>query len=214
MTTTKKRLVIVIIGIAILVLLVFAAYYGFRQIPSMDEQLPPGSTPIQVRITHPDHNTVWPLNVAIPIQIALKGVEPVANVELFVNGTLYGTQQIEDNPTNQQYLTLWEWQPGLPGTFILVARAMDASGNTGISQAVLIEAGPPFKNGSPRFPVDEGNTWENISQETGLSLDEIQQANPELDPQLALVPGSQIIIPNPADPITNLNIIPGFGLPR
>ena len=58
--------------------------------------------------------------------------------------------------------------------------------------------------------MEEGRTWEQISQETGLSIDEIQQTNPELDPQMDLVPGSQIIIPNPADPITNLNIIPAL----
>ncbi len=210
MTTTKKRLMIALIGIAILAALVFAAYYGFRQIPSLAEQLPPGSTPIQVRITHPDHKTVWPLNVAIPIQIALKAGEPVTSVELFVNGTLYDTQPIKDKPTNQQLLTLWEWQPGLPGTFILVARALDASGNTGISQAVLIEAGPPSKNGLS-FPVEDGQTWENISQETGLELEEIQQANPDLDPILALIPGSQLMIPTASDPVKNPNLIPGYG---
>ncbi len=209
MPTTKKRLVTVIIGIAILILLVSAAFYGYRQIPSIAEQLPPGSTPIQISITHPNNNTGWPLNYAIPIQIAAIGVEPIANVELFVNGTLYGTQQIEDQSTNQQYLTLWDWQPGVSGKFILVARALDVSGSTGISNPVLIEAGPAIKTGSPHI-VEEGQTWEQISKETGLALVEIQQANPELDPQLALVPGSQIIIPNPADPITNLNIIPAL----
>lgn len=209
MPTTKKRLVTAIIGIAIFLLLVSAAYYGYRQIPSIAEQLPPGSTPIQISITHPKNNTGWPLNYAIPIQIAAIGVEPITSVELFVNGTLYGTQQIEDQSTNQQYLTLWEWQPGISGKFILVVRALDVSGSTGISNPVLIEAGPAIKTGSPQI-VEEGQTWEQISQETGLSIDEIQQTNPELDPQMDLVPGSQIIIPNPADPITNLNIIPAL----
>ena len=72
MTTTKKRLMIATIAIVVLAMLVSAAYYGFRRIPSIDEQLPPGSTPIQVRITHPANNTGWPLNFAIPIQIAIK----------------------------------------------------------------------------------------------------------------------------------------------
>lgn len=209
MKTTKKQFLIAVIGIVIIVLLVSAAYYGFRQIPSIDEQLPPGSTPIQVRMTHPDNKTGWPLNFAIPIQIAAKGVEPITSVELFVNGALYDTQQIDAESANQQFLTLWEWQPGVSGKFILVARAMDASGNTGISNPVLIEAGPAIKTGSPLI-IEEGDTLEQISQETGLSLDEIQQANPELDPQLALVPGSQIIIPNAADPVTNPNIIPAY----
>ena len=149
MPTTKKRLVTAIIGIAIFLLLVSAAYYGYRQIPSIAEQLPPGSTPIQISITHPKNNTGWPLNYAIPIQIAAIGVEPITSVELFVNGTLYGTQQIEDQSTNQQYLTLWEWQPGISGKFILVVRALDVSGSTGISNPVLIEAGPAIKTGSP-----------------------------------------------------------------
>ncbi|RLE01192.1 MAG: hypothetical protein DRJ13_07320, partial [Bacteroidetes bacterium] len=131
--TTKNRFVIAIIGILIFASLVFAAFYGFRKIPSIDEQLPPGSSAIEIRITHPDNRTIWPLNFAIPIQIALKGGEPVTSVDLYVNGSLYGTQHIEDESTNQQLLTLWEWQPGVPGNFILTARAMDASGNTGIS---------------------------------------------------------------------------------
>ena len=207
--TTKNRFVIAIIGILIFASLVFAAFYGFRKIPSIDEQLPPGSSAIEIRITHPDNRTIWPLNFAIPIQIALKGGEPVTSVDLYVNGSLYGTQHIEDESTNQQLLTLWEWQPGVPGNFILTARAMDASGNTGISNTVLIEAGPAIKTGSP-VTIEEGQTWETIAKETSLSVDEIHQANPDLDPKLALAPGSQIIIPNEPDPVTNPNIIPAY----
>jgi len=208
-TTTKKRLVIVIIGIAIFLTLVFAAYYGFRQIPSIDEQLPTGSTPIQVRITHPGNQTGWPLNYAIPIQIAAYGVEPISRVELFINDTLYDTQEISAESSNEHYLNLWDWQPGNSGKFILVVRAMDVSGRTGISKPVLIEAGPAIQTGSPLI-VEEGHTWEQISQERGLSIDELQQANPELDPEIALVPGSQIIIPNAADPAAKSNIIPVY----
>ena len=212
MTTTKKRLVIASVGIVILAVLVSAVYYGIRQIPSIDEQLPPGSTPIQVRITHPDNKTGWPFNFAIPIQIAANGVEPITSVDLYINGTLYDTHEIDAEAANQGFLTLWDWQPGISGKFILVARAMDGSGRTGMSNPVLIEAGPAAKTGSP-IRIEEGHTWEIISQETGLSLEEIHQANPELDPKLELVPGSHILIPNAPYPVTNPNFIPAYAPP-
>lgn len=183
--------------------------FGIQRIPTMEEQIPPGSTSIQIRITHPNSKSGWPLNFAIPIQITAQGQQPVTSIELYVNGMLYDTQSIETDQQNQPYLTLWHWQPGTTGKFILVARALDVFGGTGISNAVMIEAGPAIGSGSP-LTIEEGNTWENISLTTNLPLDVIQQANPNLDPDISLAPGSQILLPNPPEPVVNPNIIPGY----
>ncbi|MBI9049192.1 MAG: LysM peptidoglycan-binding domain-containing protein [Anaerolineaceae bacterium] len=200
---------LVISGIAFCVGLSIVVKLGIERIPSMDEQIPPGSMPIEVRMSHPGNNTYWPLNYAIPIQISAWGAEPITAIELYVNGTLYETQPVENYSASQRYLTQKYWQPGTSGQFILVAMAVNASGGKGISNAVMIEAGPAVGTGSP-LTIKEGDTWENISSETGIAVEEIQQINHELNPQTALSPGSQVMIPNSPVPVSNPNIIPGY----
>ena len=193
-----------------LVGLFFLARWGLGQIPSVEEQLPSGSNPIRIRLMHPENQSGWPLNHPIPIQIYLERVEPVKAVELYVNSILYGMYPLtEAQAGNTQTLIPWLWQPGTTGNFILVTRAIDASGGTGISNAVLVKAGPEIATGSPLIVEDE-QTWEEISLTVNLPVETIQQANPTFDPQNPPPTGSQILIPNPPLPVSNPNIIPGY----
>jgi hypothetical protein len=200
-------IIILLVGAAGLFLL---GRWGLSQIPSVEEQLPPGSNPIRIRLMHPENQSGWPLNHPIPIQIYLESVEPVKTVELYVNSTLYGLYSLtEAQAGNTQHLMPWLWQPGTTGKFILVARAVDASGGTGISNAVLVEAGDAIATGSPLLVEDE-QSWEEIALRVNLQVEVIHQANPTLDPQEPLPTGSQILIPNPPLPLSNPNIIPGY----
>lgn len=184
--------------------------WGLAQIPSTEEQFPPGSNPISIQLMHPENQSGWPLNHPIPIQIYLESIEPVTMVELYVNSTLYDIYPLtEAQAGNTQHLIPWLWQPGTTGKFILVVRAVDASGGMGISKAVLVEAGPAIATGSPLL-VGDGQSWDEIALRVNLPVETIQQANPTLDPQDSLPTGSQILIPNPPLPVSNPNIIPGY----
>jgi hypothetical protein len=130
--------------------------WALSQIPSVEEQLPPGSNPISIRLMHPENQSGWPLNHPIPIQIYLESIDPVTTVELYVNSTLYDTYPLTEAQAGKtQYLMPWLWQPGTTGKFILVARAVNASGGTGVSNAVLVEAGEAIATGSPLLLEDE-----------------------------------------------------------
>lgn len=200
-------IIFLLVGVVSLFLL---GRWGLGQIPSVEEQLPPGSNPIRIRLMHPENQTGWPLNHPIPIQIYLESKEPVTMVELYVNSILYDMYPLtEAQAGNTQYLMPWLWQPGTTGKFILVARAVDSSGGTGISNAVLVEAGAPIATGSPLLVEDE-QSWEEISLRVNLPVEAVQQANPTFDPRDSLPIGSQILIPNPPFPVNNSNIIPGY----
>jgi hypothetical protein len=72
-------------------------------------------------------------------------------VELYVNGVLYESRAV----TTRGYMTQWDWQPGTPGTFLLVARAVDLAGDTGMSNAVIVSAGDALGvNGEWGAPVE------------------------------------------------------------
>jgi hypothetical protein len=200
-------MIILLVG---MVGLFFLGRWGLRQIPSVEEQLPSGSNPIRIRLMHPENQSGWPLNHPIPIQIYLESVEPVKAVELYVNSILYGMYPLtEAQAGNTQVLVPWLWQPGTTGKFILVARAADASGGTGISNVVLVEAGEAIATGSPLVVADE-QTWEEVALMVNLPVEIVQEANPTFDPQDLLPTGSQILIPNPPLPVSNPNIIPGY----
>ena len=200
-------IIIFLVGLAGLFLL---GRWGLGQIPSVEEQLPPGSNQIRVQLLHPENQSGFPFNHPIPVQIFLESTRPVTAVALYVNSTLYDTYLLtEDQVGNTQHLTPWLWQPGTAGKFILVARAVDASGGIGISDPVLVEAGPAITTGSPLL-IEEGQSWEEIALRVDLPLADIQGANPTLDIGEPPPAGSQVLIPNPPLPVKNPSIIPAF----
>ncbi len=208
MPTTKKRLVTALIGIAIFLLVVSAAYFGYRQIPSIDEQLPPGSTPIQISITHPGNNTGWPKNYPISVQTSAWGAEPITTIELYINGTLYDTQSVSENTPYDVINSQWKWQPGDIGSYLLTVRAVGAFGSYGISDPVLIKSFTEYNTGTP-VEITESSTFKQIANEANVSLIDLQNANPGLSSDQPVQAGEQIFIPNLPEPVTN-DIIPAF----
>ncbi len=196
-------------GAILVFIAAIAVIWGIENIPSINKQIPPGSSPIHVRITHPDNQTGWPLNATIPIQISAWGAEPITKVDLYINNTIYQSQVYLADQAQKEYESVMHWQPGEIGQYILVAKVMDATGGTGVSNAVLIESAAAIGSRSP-IQFTPGDTLANIAVTQNISLEEIQLANPGIDPQLALPEDSQIFIPNPPVVVINPNQIPAY----
>jgi LysM repeat protein len=207
----KRKLwpILLVAGITIIGVAAVAVGIGIRNIPSISEQIPPGSTPIHVRITYPDNQTGWPMNSTIPIQISVWGAEQLTNVDLYINNIIYESKSFQTDENKKEYTGWVQWQPGDIGQYIMVAKALDAIGGTGISNTVMIETGTAIGSRSP-IVVTAGETLENLAITQNISLEEIQQANPGLDPQQALPDNGQVYLPNPPITLKNPNIIPPF----
>ncbi len=209
MNKSKLWPILLVAGAFIVVLSTLAVILGLKNIPSVSEQIPPGSAPIHVRITYPDNQTGWPLNATIPIQISAWGAQPITNVDLYINNTVYQSQVYPADQVQKEYDSVIHWQPGEIGQYILVAKVMDAAGGTGISNAVVVESAAAVGSRSP-IQFIPGDTLANIAVTQNISLEEIQVANPGIDPQQALPEDSQVFIPNPPIAVINPNQIPAY----
>ena len=196
------------IALIILLGIYFLLHIGIQNIPTMDDQIPPGSTALQIQLIHPANQTGWPVNYPIPVQVSAWGDQPITAVELYINGKLYNSRTVQENKAYQPVTGDWRWQPGSQGTFVLTARAIGQNGTAGISNAVVIQASSPVGTGSPYQITDEASL-ENIAGNLNISLQDLQNANPGLDPDQPLEPGEEILVPNPPEPV-NDTIIPAL----
>ena len=66
--------------------------------------------------------------------------QPIASLELFVNGNLLEKKAVSPSWTFPYYTSLWSWQPGSQGQFTIIVRATDRAGNTALSNPLDITA--------------------------------------------------------------------------
>lgn len=209
----KRRTVIIIVLVVLFGLCLAAIGAGvflLLRIPPVADQIPEGSSPVHVQLDVPASPDGYPLNSFIPVGIRAQGGGTITMLELYINGQLYEKISAPEGWTQPELTHLWNWQPGVPGKFILVARAANADGGMGASDPVLLEVRDAVGMVSP-YQVQEGDTLASISAAEGISQEDITAINPQIaDPQGALPGDTWINLPNPPVPIRNPNIIEGL----
>jgi hypothetical protein len=202
-------LIFLIAGTAGLILLVIVAIWGFRQVPTIDEQIPPGASPLHIRITHPDNQTGWPMNATIPIKLSAWGNEPIQSIDVYINNIIYESKSFQSEDGLKEYDGWIDFQPGEIGEYVLIAKVQDKNGRTGISNPVTIITSTAVGSRSPIL-ISEEDTLTNIATIQNISLQEIQIANPDIDPDQVLPAGSQVFLPLAPVAIKNLSNIPAI----
>ena len=208
----KKRTVIWISVVLVVVLIGFAIFFFLNRVPQISDQVQQGTSSVHVSLVVPQNSGAWPLDAFIPVLVSAEGDQPVQSLELYINGVLYDTKSAPQDWAGDFLATHWNWQPGSAGQFTLVAYGKDASGQTGISSPVVILAKASTGNRTAIQAV-AGDTLQALAEKNNITLPDIQNANPGVDPATPLEPGLQIFLPNPPTAIQNLVNIPAYVLP-
>lgn len=191
------------------------ALWGLSRVPSISSQLPPEAATVRVTLLSPNPSTSWPLNSFVPLVASAEAGQPIASLELFVNGNLLDKKAMSPSWSFPHYTNLWSWQPGSQGQFTIIVRATDRAGNTALSNPLDITATEATGTRSP-IEVESGVTLAALAAEHQVSPDVILLANPKLPPTTSfdavLEPGSLIFIPNPPVPVLEPVILDPEGL--
>ena len=209
----KFRTILLIGAVIIFAACVIAIGIGvffLTRVPSVESRVYPGSTPIHVMLSAPSSQAGFPLNSYIPVQAEAYGGGTISTIELYINGVLYQKVSTPAGWSQSEYATGWNWQPGTTGVFILLAKATNTQGGTGVSDPIRVDVTEAARMVSPYLPT-EGETLESIAGSEQISLPDLTEANPDiLDPAQTLPVDAPINLPIPPETITNPNIISGF----
>ncbi len=208
----NRRLMVAGIIIAVVVFIGIGIFIVLGRVPQISDQVQQGTSSVHVNLVVPQNSGAWPLDSFIPVLVSAEGDQSIQSLELYINGVLYDTKTAPRDWAGNFLATHWTWQPGSAGQFTLVAYGKDASGQTGISSPVVI-----FAKASPgsrtAIQTAAGDTLQGLAEKNNITLPDIQNANPGVDPAKPLEPGLRIYLPNPPAGIQNLVSIPAYVLP-
>ncbi len=192
-----------LIGCLILIVLTFLAGGGIavlaNQIPDVAAQLPPNAGPIIVTLTTPLNEEIIPQNQATTITAEAVGGNPIATLELWIDGTV---AQSKNAPSGdlKQFSAFWTWMPASAGEHILLVRATDTQQNVGQSNVVRVTAS---KDANPTVEVTyqpkPGETVKSVADKFKTTPEQILDLNPQLNPNNPL-PSDPISVPVPLPP--------------
>jgi LysM repeat protein len=207
MKNKKTLLYAGIITTIILIILLIFLFFIPKQ-PVEQAAYPEIASPVRVRILRPTTGAGWPLNYDIPIHVSAWGSKPISKAVLYINGVpIQESLNHGIESEAQEFLTQFNWQPGGIGEYILTVQAYDEVGGSGISNPVVIETGGAAITGT-EIEVNPGSTLEQIAIDHGVAIEEIQLANPDMDPKVELTLEDIVFIPNPPVPLNEINLIP------
>jgi LysM repeat protein len=208
----NRRLLVAGIIIAVVIFITIGSFITLSRIPQISDQVSQGTSSVLISLVVPQNSGAWPLDSFIPVLVSAEGDQPVQSLELYINGVLYDTKTAPQDWAGNFLATHWNWQPGSAGLFTLVAYGKDASGQTGISSPVVIIA-KESTGSRTAIQTIAGDSLQGLSEKNNISLPDIQNANPGVDPAKPLEPGLQIFLPNPPAAIQDQVSIPAYVLP-
>ncbi|HTX80520.1 MAG TPA: LysM peptidoglycan-binding domain-containing protein [Longilinea sp.] len=166
-------------GIPILIIVgAIVAINYFARKPNFDNLLPLYASQVQVKLLSPGNSSTHPADSYIPIQVNSESSQPLDHVELWINGKLFESQQTGSVKTTQ-LLSQWRWQPGVEGSYSLMARAFDIGGHTGISNVAVIQV-TKAEGYDQLITSQSGDTIASLAAQYNISMQDIEKENPSL----------------------------------
>lgn len=190
----KNAKYIALTALAIILLTVISGLLYLRGFDQYRRSRPGHPAPVFAEIITPDHDSSWPMNMPIPIRAAAHSDQPLASMELWVNGVLVAADSPDDSTPGSSSTRQWEWIPGEEGIYSLTLRVTDQNGLTTHSSPVFIKATEPV-GFSYLVVVDEDDTIEAIAAEFEVDPDTIYSGNPSLEPGIEPLPETELFIP-------------------
>jgi hypothetical protein len=128
---------------------------------------------ILVTLTDPVNGSHYPVNGIIPIvtKIVSKD-EKIQTLELWAGGNLMESYTV---PANEEHKLSyrWEWIPPAEGDYLVQARAISTTGNTGFSNLVTVTATEPQSVGV-QIAAKAGDTIASIAAEYQVAPEDIR----------------------------------------
>src|SRR5689334_7092084 len=148
----------------VLALLFGVAAYQFKQYQATIEDLPGKATPIVIAITDPHTGQTVPAGMPLLVHVDAGGPEALVSLELWANGQLVGIQAAPSANGITPFEADFAWTASDPGTYTLIARALQADNQSGDSAGVVVIVGPTEKtadegsggDGGQSLPISNG----------------------------------------------------------
>ena len=148
---------------------------------------------ILVSISEPVSGEKYPVSGALSIRAEAVSDDPIARMELWADGELVDTYVPSSNIL--RYLVhSWTWTSASLGAHSVTVRAYTAAEKPGQSNVINIISieDPGFV---VLYEVKAGDTLETIAQMYGVTVDQILNANPDLNGNAELQPGQLVRVP-------------------
>ncbi len=155
------------------------------------------STPL-VLIHSPLNREPFQVGERISVHATARGGKGLSNVELWVNDSFVAAHDAPNDSSPESLVLSSSWLANKAGNNVIIVRAI-ASDNTSGQASIVVEVLDLESTGAGIHTVREGDTLGTIADRYGLAPDELQFANPGLNPD-ELGPGDEIVIPDDEEP--------------
>jgi len=206
--STKLKYGIVILLLLVLLFAIIAAFMAYLLFFTQPAAAFDGR-PL-VLIHTPLNNTQVPLGERVFIHATARADDGIQRVELWIDSKLV---DVKESPlsASQNPLGLGTgWTPTTLGRHIVVVRGVSVDGLSGQATIKIfaIEPEPVLET----HTVGEGETFESIADDFGISDEELHDLNPDLDPE-SIEEGDDIDVPGGGDraPEGGEDLIPDGG---
>jgi LysM repeat protein len=185
----SRRGCLIPIGLFVLLAVLAAGWWLYSQTRQGVTAMIPQS-PVLVDLLNPANGTQVTSGEPVTVDAQALGIDPLASLELWVDGQPYGQQALSDGSPGPTKAT-WTWPAATPGIHLLFVRAHDVKGRTGQSTQVIVTVAP----GLTQLPAAKDETLASIGHQFGFPPDQMAAANPGLDPQQPLSQGQDVNLP-------------------
>ncbi len=155
-------------------------------------------TPMIVTLSKPLDDSAAGVGAPADVGAEIVAAHPILTMELWVDGALHAASTPVSVGLNR-YAGSTSWTPRAAGPHVLVVRATDDQGNTGVSNTVRVEAMVATESMAMEpFVAQGGETVEALAAQYGTTSDDILIYNSGLSIDSALEPGQELRIPVPS----------------
>jgi hypothetical protein len=189
---------IVLLAGAFAFLIVAGLVYSFYIGPRIRDQKRVSATPPSVLVHSPSAGDTSPAGVPLPASATATSRNPIARVELWLDGNLY--QQQTPSEASGQNASIFHANFDVElteGLHTLVFRALDSGGLVGQSLSIPVTGTPnPEAERIEIVNADAGQTLEDIAKAAGADPADVKNMNPGLG-NGGLPDGTQVTVPKP-----------------
>ncbi len=142
MIRNRLRGLIWTLSILIIAAIAVSVWYIIFQTPSIEGLFPLNENNSTISILSPEDRSAYPADSSIPILVSSISTEPLAVIELWVDGELVTSSQTQEEG-GMHYSHLFHWTPIENGNLQILARAISDGGQVTTSNPILLQVIPP-----------------------------------------------------------------------
>lgn len=195
--TTSKRKPTCILGLLVLIALLAVLllggglYYGSQRVQAFD------SHPL-VLIHQPLNKQPVTLGGIVIVHATARNQAGVASMELWVDEERIGSVTApEGDAANPSLVLNLPWEPATLGRHVVLVRAISAAGTAGQSSVLVEVIETEAVSALKGYTLEENESFESVAEDNGLSVDELADLNPDVEPE-EVGAGDSVYVPDPS----------------